>query len=88
MLKKLDLRAGSDDYLSWLPRPKITNELPVDAVRGIIARVRHGGDKALLELTAEFDKVRIDSVVVGHADLEDAYKRISSDLRNALEVAA
>lgn len=88
MLKKLDLRAGSDDYLSSLPRPKITKELPLDAVRGIIARVRRDGDKALLEMTAEFDKVRIDSVVVDDEDLEDAYKRISSDLRNALEVAA
>ncbi|NNN19931.1 MAG: histidinol dehydrogenase [Acidimicrobiaceae bacterium] len=88
MLKKLDLRASSDDYLSLLPRPKITKELPVDAVRGIIARVRHGGDQALLELTAEFDKVRIESVVVGNEDLEFAFNRISTDLRNALEVAA
>ncbi len=88
MLKKLDLRASSGDYLNSLPRPKIAQELPVDAVRAIIARVRQGGDKALIELTEAYDKVQLSSVIVDNSELEAAYGRISVQLRGALELAA
>ncbi len=88
MLKKLDLRTGFGDYLNFLPRPKVTKELPVDAVRAIIAQVRRDGDRALIELTEAFDKVHIDSVVVDHRELEAAYDRISPALKQALTLAA
>ncbi|MDA8081396.1 MAG: histidinol dehydrogenase [Actinomycetota bacterium] len=88
MLKKLDLRSSSDNYLDSLPRPKIVKELPVDSVRAIIARVREGGDKALIELTELYDKVHLDSVTVDNSALKAAYGRISPELKNALELAA
>ncbi|TAN29591.1 MAG: histidinol dehydrogenase [Actinomycetota bacterium] len=88
MLKKLDLRASFGDYLNSLPRPKTTKELPVDAVRAIIEQVRRDGDRALIELTAAFDGVHIDSVVVDLQELEAAYRRITPTLRKALNLAA
>lgn len=88
MLKLLDLRNASGNYLDSLPRPKVTRELPVDAVRKIIARVKNEGDKALLAYTAEFDRVKLSSVEVPYSELEAAYKRIPSELRDALTVAA
>lgn len=88
MLKKLDLRTSSGDYLDSLPRPKIVKELPVDSVRAIIARVRQGGDKALIELTELYDKVRLNSVTVDSSELKAAHDRISPQLRKALELAA
>lgn len=88
MLKKLDLRHSDGEYLSSLPRPKIASELPVDAVRGIISKVRTGGDAALIELTRQFDHVELESVVVGKSELERAYKSIPSQLREGLELAA
>lgn len=88
MLKLLDLRNASGNYLDSLPRPKVTRELPVDAVRQIIARVKNEGDKALLAYTAEFDRVKLSSVEVPSSELEAAYKRIPAELRDALTVAA
>ncbi len=88
MLKKLDLRASSGDYLNFLPRPKVTKELPVDSVRSIISRVRQDGDRALIELTEIFDKVRLATVAVDAAEIEGAYNRIDPGLRSALEFAA
>ncbi|MCL5076513.1 MAG: histidinol dehydrogenase [Actinobacteria bacterium] len=88
MLKLLDLRNASGNYLDSLPRPKVIQELPVDAVREIITRVKNEGDKALLAYTADFDRVKLSSLQVPYPELEAAYKRISSDLRDALLVAA
>lgn len=88
MLKKLDLRSGSGDYLSALPRPKITTDLPIEAVRSIIARVRAEGDAALVELTEKFDGALLSSISVDISELELAYKRISPELRDALNLAA
>lgn len=88
MLKKLDLRSGSGDYLSTLPRPKITTDLPLEAVRSIISSVREEGDAALIQLTEKFDGVRLGSIPVEISELELSYKRISSELREALNLAA
>ncbi len=57
-------------------------------MRAIIARVREGGDKALIELTELYDKVHLDSVTVDNSALKAAYGRISPELKNALELAA
>lgn len=88
MLKKLDLRKSTGSYLDSLPRPKITRELPVEAVRQIISKVRAEGDKALLELTKAYDKVELMSVTVERSELIAAYGRIPDDLKTALELAA
>ncbi len=88
MLTKLDLRDASGDYLSLLPRPRVIRELPIDAVRGIVAKVRDEGDQALIELTNTFDKVRLDAIEVDVSELESAYIRIAPELRRALEIAS
>ena len=88
MLKKLDLRQSSGDYLSSLPRPTVSQDLPTDSVRRIISRVRREGDAALIELTESFDKVRLEGIAVEQSELEAAYNRISPALRSALELAA
>lgn len=88
MLKFLDLRNAGEGYLEELPRPKIVKELPIEPVRKIIKAVREYGDKALVDFTLEFDKVELFNIRVNHDELEQAYQRISPELRDALNTAA
>ena len=41
-----------------------------DTVSGIIEKVRTEGDKALLELTERFDKVKLKTVAVSREEIE------------------
>ena len=87
LLTRLDLR-GAEDPTSALPAPDTAAELPVEAVRGIIADVRARGDEALLELTERFDGVRPDSLRVGREEMEAAVAGLEPEVLAALELAA
>ncbi|MGC8480222.1 MAG: histidinol dehydrogenase [Acidimicrobiales bacterium] len=88
MLELVDLRETStSDLRRGLPRPKVADAMPIDAVRAIIEEVRLGGDEALRSLTKRFDRVDLDEVVIAQGELEAAYHRIDPTLREALEAA-
>jgi histidinol dehydrogenase len=88
VLSRLDLR-GVTDLGAVLPRPSVLDEAGVvDAVRAIIADVRARGDVALRELTARFDGVDVEDVVVPDAECKRALENIPPALRDALEMAA
>jgi histidinol dehydrogenase len=62
-----------------------------DAVAGILADVRRRGDAAVLEYTARFDRLSVDSVTaleVSKAELQAALASIAPARREALEAAA
>ncbi|MBO6084366.1 MAG: histidinol dehydrogenase, partial [Candidatus Methanomethylophilaceae archaeon] len=59
-----------------------------DTVAGIIEQVRKDGDKALLELTEKFDKVKRKSVLVSREEIEEAYEKVDPVLVEELENAA
>ncbi len=61
---------------------------PVAAVREILAAVRAGGDRALLELTERFDGVTLATPVVAPGDVAAALDAIDPEVRVALECAA
>jgi histidinol dehydrogenase len=63
-------------------------DVPVAAVREILADVRARGDAAVRELTERFDGVRLDDMRVPTADLESSLALIAAPLRDALWVAA
>ena len=88
MLETLDLRDKTGDYLAHLPRPKAASSPPIDAVREIIAAVKDHRDAALVELTRRFDNVELGEIEVSRFEMQAAYERIDSQLRDALEVAA
>ncbi|MDZ7673618.1 MAG: histidinol dehydrogenase [Acidimicrobiales bacterium] len=90
-LTTLDLR-GTDTsdpraLRTLLPRPKAAEEPPIEQVREVIERVRIDGDAALRELTARFDDVEIDDILVDPDDVAGAPGRIPAELRSALETA-
>lgn len=87
MLKRLDLRAVSDDIRQHLPRPQAAVDPPVDAVRAVLRAVRERGDAAVRELTERFDGVVVDQMRVAPSDMEAAPGQITPLLREALETA-
>ncbi len=57
------------------------------SVRAIIAKVRRGGDKALFELTRQFDGADLKTLLVSRSEIRDAYKNESADVVRALKRA-
>jgi len=87
MLTRLDLRGFTGDWRARLPRPQAATNLPVEAVRAILAEVRAGGDEAVLALTEKFDGVRPESLRVPQAEVDAALDAIPPLLRESLESA-
>ncbi len=89
VLAVLDLRGVPLSELALrLPRPEPMGELPLQAVRSIIAQVKQGGDEALFELGERFDGIRPRFLRVPEAEMQAALERIPAPLRTALEAAA
>ncbi|KAF7332071.1 Histidine biosynthesis trifunctional protein [Mycena kentingensis (nom. inval.)] len=64
-MRTFDLSAiSTDEQAALLRRPVLKSDEMIDKVRPIVEQVRLQGDKALLELTAKFDKAKLDSTVV------------------------
>ncbi len=57
-------------------------------VRAIIARVREGGDEALLALTQELDGSTLASIRVSESEIAAALERTPRDVKKALELCA
>ncbi|UUM29625.1 histidinol dehydrogenase [Vibrio japonicus] len=73
---------------SILERPAIAEGANITAtVTEVIAKVRNDGDAALLELTEKFDRVRPDSIRVSSQEIDAASKRLSPEMKQALEQA-
>ncbi len=83
-----DFYAALDKVLAW---DASSDEAVEKTVRGIIAAIRHRGDAALLEYTAQFDRVevaRAAELEIPPARLQQALNAIPTDQREALECAA
>ncbi|EKO5152964.1 histidinol dehydrogenase, partial [Vibrio fluvialis] len=73
---------------SILERPAIAEGANITAaVSEVIAKVRAEGDAALLELTAKFDRVTPESIRVTQDEIDAASKRLSDEMKQALEQA-
>ena len=59
-----------------------------DAVAKIISDVRAGGDKALLDCTERFDGVKLSSVAVTRAEIDEAYDTVEPAFLDVLREAA
>ncbi|HEY0603960.1 MAG TPA: histidinol dehydrogenase [Herpetosiphonaceae bacterium] len=61
---------------------------PAQAVERIIADVRRDGDAALSRYSREIEGVNLDSIVVSHAEIDEAYRQLEPALIDALRLAA
>lgn len=82
--KSLDAGARS----AALQRPAQDNTSLRQSVAEILARVRNGGDAAVLALTQELDGCKPQPLIQGPAELEAARARCAPDLLAAMEAAA
>ncbi len=57
-------------------------------VSGILERVKKEGDQALFALTEQFDKVRLSSLKVSKAEIDEAVNAVESEFLEVLEKAA
>ncbi len=77
-----------DERAHALRRPPVTRSGQVDAeVRAIIERVRAGGERALIEITEQFDGVRLAELRVSPAQFEQAAAALTPSQHQALAQA-
>ncbi len=69
-------------------RPEFELEFLESAVRNILTRVKISGDRALIELTEQFDQVTIRDIELTQHELGSAEQRLSSELKKAINTAA
>lgn len=86
-LSVLDLRGDLTNVRARLPRPRIDLSAAREGVDATLQAVGTHGDAALVELTARFDGVDLDSIEVPQALLDESLAALEPSLRAALERA-
>lgn len=81
--------------MKWIKEPladkefSSTEKLKTETiVKEIIEKVKSSGDQALLEMTAKFDQVNLDSVKVSKSAIKAAYQDVDKDTANTVARAA
>jgi len=72
---------------SWKARGRSDLSKVFPTVSEIIEQVRKEGDRAVLRLTAKFDKVELSDLEVSREEIEEAYSKIDAELLDALKFA-
>ena len=93
LIRRLDADdAGFDSALeSLLAQRAARDQGLIDSVSELIARVREGGDEALLALTQAFDApqvTRLESLAVSKQAQEAAYQSLAPESKEVLDTAA
>lgn len=71
-----------------LSRPaQAIGEQITQVINAIKANVINNGDTALFELSEKFDKVKLESLIISKAQIEQASSRISDELKQAIQTA-
>ena len=76
-----------EDWASLLTRPTFDTTSLFDNVQKVLDDVRKRGDNAVNEYTLQFDKVNIDAIEVSKEEIAEAEKLISTNLKQAIEMA-
>jgi histidinol dehydrogenase len=77
-----------DTWADLCQRPQLELEFLESSVRNVLNRVRKSGDEALLELTAQYDKVQLQTLHVSAAEIEAASRTLPEALKDAIRTAA
>lgn len=75
------------DWKNILTRPTFDTSSLNDTVGNILSDVKARGDEAILEYEEKFDKVRLSSLVVSQAEIEESEKLVSEELKAAIRQA-
>ncbi len=77
-----------EEWSSICERPQLELSFLESSVRNVMNRVKNSGDNALREITLQFDKVELTDIQASKAEIADAEKAISSELKTAIHAAA
>lgn len=69
-------------------RPQLALDFLESSVRNVMNRVKTSGDKAVRDLTMQFDKADVPELLVTEDEFQEAEKKLSSTLKEAIRVAA
>lgn len=80
---------GAEQRQRLLRRAEIEIDELLEYVRPLIKQVRERGDEAVVEMTAQFDRVQLDpaQLRVTRAEIEEAHATLDPEVRSALETA-
>ena len=84
---KLIKYPSKEQWAELLKRPALNTESLFDTVRSIINKVKEGGDKAVLEYEAAFDKVTLSALAVAQEEIQAAGALVSDELKAAISLA-
>ncbi len=70
-----------------LQRPVIDNTELEKTVSGILKDVKLNGDKAVKKYALQFDKVKLNNLLVSDKEIAEATKKISKELKAAINIA-
>lgn len=76
-----------NQWTSILSRPTFDTKSLNTIVQEVLDDVRSRGDKAVLEYGEKFDKVKLDSLVVGQAEIDASETLVSDELKEAIRIA-
>jgi len=76
-----------EDWATLLARPAFDSTSLFDTVQKVLDDVRTHGDSAVKKYTEQFDKVNLDTFEVTREEIAEAEKLVSSDLKQAIEMA-
>ena len=85
---RITVNPPKSEWADLLRRPQIDAPIIGERVAAILERVRAGGDRAVLDLTAEIDSVALDSLEVAPEEIERAEAAVSPELKRAIATAA
>jgi histidinol dehydrogenase len=88
MIRRIDLR-GDDravvDYRAAVPRAEFDVEAATHVVAPVLHAVRTRGVEAILEYSAQFDRIEIDDIAVPREAMTRALEELDPAIRTALE---
>ncbi len=77
-----------DTWLELIKRPQLELEFLESSVRNTLTRVKLSGDRALRELTVQYDGVTLESLNVTSLEIEKAISSLDESIKNAITIAA
>ena len=75
------------DWSQILKRPVLDNTSLESTISSILKEVKNSGDKALIELTWKFDKVKVSSLLVSAEEFKKAKDELPENLKEAIKAA-
>lgn len=83
-IKTIEINDPVRDASSIRAKTAISDE-GVNNVKAIINEVMRNGDNALLDYTLNFDRVKLNSIIITGKEIDDAYKLVSKEQIQALK---